>query len=105
MAGPEVQALQQRLTDLGFQPGPIDGQFGDLTRMSMWAYQKLVMGVPFDQPDGIVTPDMWLALQDPLNVHARRPDAGRHVEVYLPKQVVVVFDGDTPDLHQPHVQR
>ena len=39
---------------------------------------------------------MWLALQDPLNVHARRPEAGRHTEIYLPKQVLVVFDGDTP---------
>jgi lipoprotein-anchoring transpeptidase ErfK/SrfK len=96
MAGPQVQALQQRLSDLGFQPGPIDGQFGDLTKMSVWAYQKLVMGVPFDQPDGVVTPQMWLDLQDPLPVHARRPDAGFHTEVYLPQQVVVVFDGDTP---------
>jgi hypothetical protein len=96
MSGPEVQALQQRLADIGFQPGPVDGQFGELTRMAVWAYQKLVMGVPFDKPDGIVTPDMWLALQDPLNVHARRPQAGFHTEVYLPQQVVVVFDGDTP---------
>jgi Putative peptidoglycan binding domain/L,D-transpeptidase catalytic domain len=96
MAGPEVQALQQRLQDVGFQPGPIDGQFGDLTRMAVWAYQKLVMGVPFDQPDGVVTPQMWLDLQDPLPVHARRPDAGFHTELYLPQQVVVVFDGDTP---------
>jgi hypothetical protein len=96
MAGPEVQALQQRLQDIGFQPGPIDGQFGDLTRMAVWAYQKLVMGVPFDQPDGVVTPQMWLDLQDPLPVHARRPEAGFHTEVYLPQQVLVVFDGDTP---------
>ena len=58
MAGDEVQAPQQRLSDLGFQPGPIDGQFGDLTRMAVWAYQKLVMGVPYDQPNGTVTPDM-----------------------------------------------
>ncbi len=96
MAGPEVQRLQERLQALGFQPGPIDGQFGDLTRMAVWAYQKLVMGVPFNQPDGVVTPDMWLALQDPLNVHARRPDAGKHTEIYLPQQALVVFDGDTP---------
>jgi hypothetical protein len=96
MAGPEVQALQQRLQDLGFQPGPIDGQFGDLTRMAVWAYQKLIMNVPFDQPDGVVTPDMWTNLQDPLPLHARRPDAGFHTEVYLPQQAVAVFDGDTP---------
>ena len=73
MAGDEVTRLQERLQALGFQPGPIDGQFGDLTQMAVWAYQKLVMGVGFKDPDGVVTPDMWLALQDPLPVHARRP--------------------------------
>ncbi len=96
MAGAEVERLQLRLQELGFQPGPIDGQFGDLTRMAVWAYEKLVMGVPFRDPDGVVTPDMWLALQDPLPVHARRPAAGRHTEIYLPEQVLVAFDGDTP---------
>lgn len=96
MAGPEVQRLQERLQAIGFQPGPIDGQFGDLTQMAVWAYQKLVMGVGFKAPDGIVTPDMWLALQDPLNVHARRPEAGRHTEIYLRQQVLVAFDGDVP---------
>jgi lipoprotein-anchoring transpeptidase ErfK/SrfK len=96
MVGDEVTRLQERLQALGFQPGPIDGQFGDLTQMAVWAYQKLVMGVPFQSPDGIVTPDMWLALQDPLPVHARRPQAGKHTEIYLPQQVIVVFDGDTP---------
>ena len=96
MAGPEVQRLQERLQQIGFQPGPIDGQFGDLTQMAVWAYQKLVMDVGFKDPDGVVTPDMWLALQDPLPVHARRPEAGRHTEIILPKQVLVVFDGDTP---------
>lgn len=95
-AGSDVKALQQRLFELSFQPGPADGQFGDLTRMAVWAYQKLVMGVPYDKPDGIVTPAMWLALQDPLPVRARRPRAGVHTEVYLPQQVLVVFDGDTP---------
>jgi hypothetical protein len=96
MSGPEVQSLQQRLADLKFQPGPIDGQFGSLTQMAVWAYQTLVMNVPFDQTDGVVTPEMWLALQDPQPVHARRPQAGKHTEVYLPKQALVVFDGDTP---------
>lgn len=96
MAGDEVTRLQERLLQLGFQPGPIDGQFGDLTQMAVWAYQKLVMGVPFKSPDGVVTPEMWLALQDPLNVTARRPGAGKHTEIYLPQQVLVVFDGAAP---------
>ena len=96
MAGDEVTRLQERLQALGFQPGPIDGQFGNLTQMAVWAYQKLVMGVAFNAVDGIVTPEMWLALQDPLPLQARRPDAGKHTEIYLPQQALVVFDGNTP---------
>jgi hypothetical protein len=96
MAGDEVQRLQERLQALGFQPGPIDGQFGDLTEMAIWAYQKLVMDVPFREPDGIVTPQMWLDLQDPLDLPPRRPDAGFHTEIYLPQQALVVYDGTTP---------
>jgi peptidoglycan hydrolase-like protein with peptidoglycan-binding domain len=96
MVGEEVTRLQERLQLLGFQPGPIDGEFGELTQMAVWAYEKLVMGVGFKEPDGIVTPEMWLALQDPLNVTALRPEAGKHTEIYLPKQVLVVFDGATP---------
>ena len=95
-SGPEVERLQQRLSDLGFQPGPVDGYFGDLTQASIWAYQKLVDGVDYREPDGIVTPEMWLALQAPLPIEARRPEAGKHTEIYLPEQALVVFDGNTP---------
>ncbi len=45
MAGDDVADVQQRLTDLGFWPGPVDGYFGDETRRSVWAYEKLVLGV------------------------------------------------------------
>ena len=44
-------------------------------------------------------------MQDPLAVAPRRPDAGKHTEIYLPQQAIVVFDGADADLHQPHLQR
>jgi len=96
MYGAEIERLQQRLTDLGFQPGPVDGYFGDLTVGAVWAYQTLVDGVPFNARDGVVTPEMWQALQDPLPITARRPDAGKHTEIYLPEQALIVYDGATP---------
>jgi peptidoglycan hydrolase-like protein with peptidoglycan-binding domain len=98
MAGDDVAQVQQRLTDLGFWPGPIDGYFGDETRRSVWAYEKLVLGVPFDEPSGLVTPEMWDAMQDPFVIQPRRPDAGtaNHTEIYLPEQVIAVFQGDVP---------
>jgi hypothetical protein len=96
MAGPEVERLQQRLAELGFQPGPIDGDFGGLTQAAVWAYEGLVEGAVYRDVTGVVTPERWLAMQDPLPVVARRPDAGKHTEIYLPAQVIVVFDGPTP---------
>lgn len=95
-SGPEVERLQLRLAELGFQPGPIDGYFGELTQAAIWAYQKLVRNVDYRVPDGVVTPDMWLELQDPLPIQARRPDAGKHTEIYLPQQALIVFDGNRP---------
>jgi peptidoglycan hydrolase-like protein with peptidoglycan-binding domain len=94
--GDDVTQLQRRLTELQFNPGPIDGEFGALTQAAVWAYEKLVLGVPREEATGAVTPRMWKALQDPVPIAARRPDAGRHTEIYLPEQVLVAFDGSKP---------
>jgi peptidoglycan hydrolase-like protein with peptidoglycan-binding domain len=95
MAGDDVADLQQRLTDLGFWPGPIDGYFGDETRRSVWAYEKLVLGVPFNEPTGTVTAEMWDEMQDSFQIAPRRPDSTpNHTEIYLPEQVIAVFHDD-----------
>src|SRR5262245_36285266 len=39
-AGSEVAKLQAQLQDLGFSPGPIDGQFGPATEAAVLAFQK-----------------------------------------------------------------
>ena len=83
MAGSEVHRLQERLLALGFQPGPIDGQFGGLTEMAVWAYQKLVMGVPINQPDGVVTPEMSARPAGPAP-RPRAPPRGRQAHRDLP---------------------
>jgi len=97
MAGDDVAAVQQRLTDLGFWPGPIDGYYGDETRRSVWAYEKLVLGVAFNEPTGQVTADMWTDMQDPFVIQPRRPDSTtNHTEIYLDAQVLAVFHDDVP---------
>ncbi len=93
-----MKQVQQRLKDLGFEPGPVDGQFGDLTRAAVWAFEKLVLGTPSDQPTGQVTNDMWQRMQDPIAIAPRRPGTGSHTEVYLPEQVVAFFVDDRPVL-------
>ena len=94
-AGDDVAGLQQRLTDLGFWPGPVDGYFGDETRRSVWAYEKLVLGVEYDEPTGQVTAEMWDDLQDPFTIQPRRPNSTpNHTEIYLDSQVIAVFHDD-----------
>jgi lipoprotein-anchoring transpeptidase ErfK/SrfK len=98
--GDEVEMVQERLAELAFDPGPIDGQFGNLTTQAVWAFEKLIMGVPRSEATGVVTPEVWDRMQDPIQVAPRRPTGGLadHTEVYLPEQTMVVFHGDAPAL-------
>lgn len=36
-----LSAIQQRLKDLAYDPGPIDGKFGPATQAAIWAFQKV----------------------------------------------------------------
>jgi peptidoglycan hydrolase-like protein with peptidoglycan-binding domain len=99
MAGDDVERLQERLTELAFDPGPVDGYYGGLTRQAVWAFEKLVMGVPRADATGQVTPEMWSLMQDPIQVAPRRAGGtSDHVEIYLPEQVMVIFHADVPAL-------
>ena len=97
LAGDDVKQVQQRLTDLGFVPGPADGIYGDQTVKAVWAYEKLVLRQPSNNPTGQVTPEMWDAMQDPFVIQPRRPNATpNHTEIYLPEQVMAIFHDDKP---------
>ena len=39
MTGPEVRAAERALKTAGFNPGPIDGEFGALTHAAVVAFQ------------------------------------------------------------------
>jgi peptidoglycan hydrolase-like protein with peptidoglycan-binding domain len=98
-AGDEVKRLQQRLVDLAFDPGPVDGQFGPATQTAVWAYQKLVVGLTGKDVTGKVTPDLWDRMQDPTTIRPLRPNASaEHMEIYLPSQTAIVFNDDKPRL-------
>jgi hypothetical protein len=102
--GDDVKQLQQRLKDLGFAPGPIDGSFGAGTQQAVWAWKKLVGGMTwqdlnYSQSATTVTPELWSKMQDNTVIQPRRPLPGKtHVEIYLPLQVLVVFTDDKPTL-------
>src|SRR4051812_44358233 len=59
-SGPDVQALQQKLKDLGFDPKGVDGNFGAGTKAAVIAFQAS-KGL---QADGAVGPGTMAALQE-----------------------------------------
>jgi len=100
MFGDEVKAMQQRLTDFGFDPGPVDGQFGSGTQQAVWAFEGLVLQRPYDQQTGELTDEMWQLMQDPLVFQPRRQQGigATHMEIYLDLQAAIVFTDDKPTL-------
>jgi len=102
--GLAVVALQQRLKELAFDPGPADGYFGFGTRQAVWAFEKLVLGTPRSDATGHVSNEMWQIMQDPIVIAPRRLKAQiygerpTHMEIYLPEQVGIVFTDDKPVL-------
>ncbi len=98
--GDEVLVLQQRLTDLGFAPGPIDGTFGRGTQQALWAFEKLILGTPLADATGVLTNEMWQIMQDPIAIQPlREVGLGKtHMEIFLDKQVAIVFTNDKPVL-------
>ena len=77
LAGDDVVALQQRLLDLGFKVGRVDGRFGPQTEQAVREFQRNV-GVP---PDGTCGPATLKSLSRlaPL-VRGGRPNAMRTEE-------------------------
>lgn len=92
--GASVVALQDRLRQIGFDPGPSDGSFGPSTERSLWAYEKFILHVAPDSVSGVITPDEWTAMNNPLTILPRRAGSGTHLEVLLPEQVAVLYVDD-----------
>jgi lipoprotein-anchoring transpeptidase ErfK/SrfK len=85
--GPEVLALQQRLTDLGFWLGEPDGHYAHLTQQAVMAFQKA-----FDLGrDGIAGPQTLAALET-----ATRPVpsvVGDGIEISIDRQLLLIVQG------------
>ena len=107
--GDDVTRVQERLTAIGFQPGPVDGNFGGGTQQAVWAFKKLSGNVGWkefsERPDQTTVDEAtWQAMSDPaFAVTPRRPNTGRHVEIYLPLQVLALFDADNTPIFVTHI--
>jgi Putative peptidoglycan binding domain/L,D-transpeptidase catalytic domain len=87
-SGPAVQELQQRLSDLGFWPGEIDGHYGQLTRQAVMAFQK-AENLGRDGVAGSKTRGRLPTAARPTP----RTAEGDHIEVDLGRQLLLVVRG------------
>lgn len=66
--GAKVGALQNRLIEIGFDPGPADSVFGPATERAVWAFEKFILDTPPGGVTGVVTAGMWARLNEPIAV-------------------------------------
>jgi peptidoglycan hydrolase-like protein with peptidoglycan-binding domain len=59
--GPSVTTLQELLAAAGYDPGPVDGLFGEQTRTAVEAFQRANGLIP----DGVVATGTWDGLDHP----------------------------------------
>jgi putative cell wall-binding protein len=89
-SGEEVLWLEQRLTDLTYRPGPIDGVFDERTYQAVLAFQKWE-GLA---RDGVVGERAWSRLLGAVPPTPSRGGSGAWLEVDKAKQVLLyVEDG------------
>jgi peptidoglycan hydrolase-like protein with peptidoglycan-binding domain len=91
-ASEDVRVMQQRLNDLHFDVGTVDGIFGTNTEMAVWVYQSLILNLSGKDVTGKVTPELWDRMQESLELPVFRPDASStHAEIFLPAQAMVLY--------------
>jgi hypothetical protein len=96
--GPAVKALQARLNQLHYYPGPADGQYGQATLEAVWAFKEVQgLGTRW-HPD-----DVGIAFQRTL-VHPRAPTVlvprggSTRIEVNQSILVLVLYKKNQPVL-------
>lgn len=85
---PEVEALQQKLIELGYRPGDPDGRYGAQTASAVLAFEKRE-GL---QRDGQAGPGVMAALESPQGAGPRDAANGPRIEVDLDRQIAFVVD-------------
>lgn len=89
-SGPEVEALQARLTELGYRPGAINGEFAEETASAVMAFQK-AEGL---QRDSIVGPQVLSIIEAPQAAGPKSDEPGPRVEVDLDRQIMFAIDAN-----------
>lgn len=83
--GAEVLWLEQRLADLTYRPGPIDGVFDKKTYQAVMAFQKWERL----SRDGVVGTQVWQRLLTASPPHSAKSGVGTWIEVDKSRQVLL----------------
>jgi len=98
MEGAAVRTLQQRLAELHYYPGQVNGRFGTDTLEAVWAFKE-VQGLPAAAGADDVDAAMQQALVRPRSPLVLVPGGGRtRIEVNLPAEVLVLYGHDQVQL-------
>jgi hypothetical protein len=89
-----IAAYEQRLKDLHFDPGPVDGMFDQKTRYAIETVDKQ-LGIP---RDGVINDAVRNGLQHWVWTPAQPKAEGDRVEIDLDKQVLTVYKAWQPVL-------
>jgi peptidoglycan hydrolase-like protein with peptidoglycan-binding domain len=92
---PEIQAYEQRLADLRFDPGPVDGIFDQATAYAMQGVQKLA-GFPTSGRIGPGEEPYLETFQYPAPLQVGGEP--NRTEVDITKQVVILYENYQPRL-------
>ncbi|MGK2959170.1 MAG: L,D-transpeptidase family protein [Acidimicrobiales bacterium] len=88
-SGDEVLAVQNRLVELGFDPGKLDGSFGLAMRYAVEGFQKF-QGLA---ATGVVNAEVVTALANGITVSPLVEDgAAKRLEIDLTRQVLILWE-------------
>lgn len=86
----DMRDAEQRLANLGYWTGPVDGIWDGASRQALIAFQK----VEGARPTGVLTRAELNPLSVATPLQPREPEPGPRVEVDLGRQVLYLVDAD-----------
>jgi N-acetylmuramoyl-L-alanine amidase len=86
----EIRQAEQKLKNLGYWTGPVDGTWDATDRQALIAFQK-ISGA---KPTGVLTRAEYNALTQAVPPLPREQKSGRHIEVDIARQVLFLVDAD-----------
>ncbi len=89
MRGPAVRRLQERLAELKYYPGKIDGQFGGDTLEAVWAFKE-VQGISTSRDPDVVGRVMQRDLVTPRLPRVLARHGGRNLRIEINKRTEVL---------------